>query len=49
MANKSVNSVWEKATNERYVSHAAEVKHERGESAAQRKKEYGKSYKKGKK
>jgi len=42
-------TVWEKATNERYVSKAAERKHERSEGMSERRKEYGKSYKKGKK
>jgi len=42
-------TVWEKATKERYASALAARKHERGESASQRRREYGKSYKKGKK
>lgn len=48
MATKSNTSVWEKATKERYVSKAAERKHEKGEGPKERMKEYGKNYKKGK-
>ena len=40
-------SVWEKATKERYASPAAAKKHEKGEGPAERKKEYGKNWKKG--
>ena len=48
MAKKTMNSVWEKATKERYPSAKAMKKHEKGESASERRREYGKSYKKGK-
>jgi hypothetical protein len=49
MAKKSTTSVWEKATKERYASASAAKKHERKESVSERRREYGKSYKKGKK
>lgn len=48
MAKKTMNSVWEKATKERYASKAAERKHERGESLSERRREYGSYYKRGK-
>lgn len=46
---KRVSGVIEKKTNETYKSKAAMKRHEAKETPSQRKKEYGKSYKKGKK
>lgn len=44
---KSANPFVEKKTGERYASKSAMMKHEKKESPAQMRKEYGKSYKKG--
>lgn len=44
---KRVSGVVEKSTGERYKTKSAMKKHESKESVSERKKEYGKSYKKG--